>query len=185
MMVYGRYGRTGIYQIQDLLRMVNAEEDDIEIELENTKEIIAALPASNALVSNSTWFKEFVDKFKTDHINSEFYDLFLHKRDVSYTVADIYRFSRMHELHVTGWEEALVRTNLLIDAHIKDKHFLQQIKKQITQDQETIAELLSGDVGLHAVYASKINNSEADVKQLDNVVFIHGQVRASEASWPI
>src|SRR3989454_4932386 len=37
LMLYGKYGRTGVYQLQELLRRLNFDETDLEAKLANTK----------------------------------------------------------------------------------------------------------------------------------------------------
>ena len=40
LMVYGKYGRTSVYQTQDLLKIINSYQKDIEIELQNSIHIL-------------------------------------------------------------------------------------------------------------------------------------------------
>ena len=49
-MVYGQYGRTGVYQMQSLMRLVNQGVADATNKIRNTREVLASLPASN-------WFR--------------------------------------------------------------------------------------------------------------------------------
>ena len=46
-MLYAEYGRTGVYQMQDLMRRVNAGVTDIGEKLKNARAILACLPKTN------------------------------------------------------------------------------------------------------------------------------------------
>src|SRR6058998_370732 len=47
LMLYGKYGRTGVYQLQELLRRLNFDETDLEAKLANTKIVLDSLPKTN------------------------------------------------------------------------------------------------------------------------------------------
>ena len=84
-MIYGKYGRTGIYQIQDLMRLINSDETDMVVKVENTSRIIESLPPTN-------WFKR-APEVTSDHIRygaTGIYDLFLHSTDRAYSVPELY-----------------------------------------------------------------------------------------------
>ena len=55
-MVYGKYGRTGIYQMQELMRRVNTNITDYPTKISNFKKIYEQLPE---LPRNSTQFHTF------------------------------------------------------------------------------------------------------------------------------
>ena len=81
LMLYGRYGRTGVYQVQALMRLVNGGEADPRERIANTKAMLADLPATN-------WFKRGEELF-SDHVrfgDVGVYDLFLHEQDRAYSV---------------------------------------------------------------------------------------------------
>src|SRR5215831_13916479 len=84
LMVYALYGRTGVYQMQSLLRLVNEGASDAGERLTRTKEILAALPRGN-------WFKRGEELY-SDHQRGDAgtYDLLLHSRDRAYTVGELY-----------------------------------------------------------------------------------------------
>ena len=46
-MVYAKYGRTGVYQIQDLLRMANEGITSRQEEVKNAWDIVNILPKTN------------------------------------------------------------------------------------------------------------------------------------------
>ena len=83
LMVYGKYGRIGVYYIQDLLRIINKYWETIDEEVKVAKSILEILPGDN-------WFQttRFISRKGME--NTKIYDLLLHKRDVSYSVSELY-----------------------------------------------------------------------------------------------
>ena len=84
-MVYGTYGRTGIYQIQDLLKNINRHDHTMKNELKAAKDILKILPDDH-------WFRHFQFSDVNTMGDIGIYDLLLHKRDVSYTIPDLYEW---------------------------------------------------------------------------------------------
>ncbi|MEO7886748.1 MAG: class I SAM-dependent methyltransferase, partial [Polaromonas sp.] len=84
LMVYATTGRTGVYQMQSLMRMVNGAETDAQRKIANTRDILASLPPSN-------WFKRSED-LHHDHKmgDSGIYDLLLHSQDRAYSVGELF-----------------------------------------------------------------------------------------------
>jgi len=84
-LVYGLYGRTGVYQLQALLRVLNAGVADEAEQIANARAVLAALPASN-------WFKRG-EGLHGDHMaggDAGLFDLLLHPQDRASTVPDLY-----------------------------------------------------------------------------------------------
>jgi len=82
-MVYGEYGRTGLYQLQQSLRLLDRGETLAE-KLVFTRDLIGHLPANNWLLKNPV--------LGDDHDNlsdSEVVDRYLHSQDRAYTVPQI------------------------------------------------------------------------------------------------
>ncbi|MGH8848770.1 MAG: hypothetical protein ACREXQ_16220, partial [Polaromonas sp.] len=84
LMVYATTGRTGVYQLQALMRLVNGEQNDDQRKIANTRDLLASLPPSN-------WFMRGED-LHHDHKAGDagIYDLLLHSQDRSYTVGELF-----------------------------------------------------------------------------------------------
>ena len=82
-MLYGTYGRTGIYQVQELMRITSGNNHSINKELKLSKITLQCL-------STDHWFHHIpyndIDKMG----DTGLYDLLLHKRDVSYTIPEVF-----------------------------------------------------------------------------------------------
>ena len=80
LMVYGTYGRTGVYQVQKLFQTIGMRDTGLLRELEIAKSILKILPEDHSF--NHLPFNE---DMKMGHAG--IYDLLLHKRDTSFDVA--------------------------------------------------------------------------------------------------
>lgn len=90
LMVYAEVGRTGVYQMQDLLRLTRRSdvEDNtaaqISADIADARQVLAALPQSN-------WFKRGEDLYRDHRMgDAGLYDLLLHSRDRAYTVGQLF-----------------------------------------------------------------------------------------------
>ena len=92
LMVYAKYGRTGIYQTQDLLRIINTCEKAMFDEVANAKLVLRALPQYH-------WCHHvpLIDHETLE--STRIYDLLLHKRDVSYSVPDLYEWLQRSNIY--------------------------------------------------------------------------------------
>jgi len=165
-MIYGRYGRTGVYQIQELMRLVNGDEADRAKEVENTKIVLGSLPETN-------WFQragELLSDHKTDG-DIGIYDLFLHKQDRSYSIPEMYEFIDNSGLNFVEFTIPVVRHMLKPDEYIKDHALLERIAKYDNRTRQAIAELIIGNVFKHIFYVSNRKDTIASLDDLSNVPY--------------
>ncbi len=152
LMVYALYGRTGVYQMQSLMRLVNEGAPDASEQLARTKAILAALPRGN-------WFKRGEDLY-TEHRAEDagIYDLFLHSRDRAYTVGELYDWiESANGLHMTLSDVQRGRAPYL--PHLlmgpKPPNLLHQIRQFPLRKQQEIGELYGGTVQTHSFFATR------------------------------
>ncbi len=166
LMVYGAYGRTGVYQMQALMKLINGKEDDPEVKIKNTVKVLADLPPTH-------WFKRGESLF-SDHKKGKagIYDLFLHSVDKPFTVLEIYDWVERAGLHISDfcpnktmyWPETIIKDDLLLNA----------IKLKPKKVQQAVAELLRGDITKHEFYVSKNPRAKADIGNRDLIpYFLH------------
>ena len=172
LMVYGRYGRTGVYQMQDMLRRINQDVDDMQQRVDNTRWALQHLPDSNWLV------RGFRDAVLGDLLSSDvnIYDTLLHSCDRAYSVDELYKFVETSSLAIidfTGFTgndlsaKALYRPEI----YLRDGPLNELAKQLPRQQQQAIAEIYIGNRSLHTFYAARDADRAADVNDLDNIPF--------------
>jgi len=163
-MVYGQYGRTGVYQLQDLLRLVNEGVSSRAEEVMNAKLILRDLPPSN-------WFVRGEDLI-TDHKtfgDAGIYDLLLHKQDRAFTVPQLYELVEESGLHFVAFSTCDGRLRMDLRNLITDVSLLQRLLKKDLRTQQAAAELLLGNFIKHQFYVSRRADSVASFSDLENV----------------
>jgi SAM-dependent methyltransferase len=166
--VYAQYGRTAVYQIQDIMKIVNEGVKSRQEEVKNGWEVMNNLPATN-------WYNRGKDLL-LDHINHGdvgMYDMFLHKQDRAYTVPQIYDFVEKAKLNFVEFNSAHSRTVLNIARYIKDPVLLERLKKMDKSKQQAMCEIMCGSIIKHSFYVSKKEKPVAKLTDLDNVPYIY------------
>jgi 2-polyprenyl-3-methyl-5-hydroxy-6-metoxy-1,4-benzoquinol methylase len=169
LMLYAQHGRTGVYQMQTLMRLVNEGQDDMGARLANARKVLASLPPTN-------WFKRGEDQF-SDHArwgDAGLYDLFLIERDRAYTVPETYAFVERAGLHLIDY--CWARERLMIDpeTYVTDPALLARIAAMPLPERRAIGELISGRLTRQHVYAAPQPDRVADPDDPDNVPFLVG-----------
>ncbi len=165
LMLYGRYGRTGVYQMQELMRRINRDEPDLPAKIANTKSVLAGLPKTN-------WFKRGED-LTGDHRefgDAGIVDMLLHAQDRAFTVDELYELVEGCRLHVGELIER-GRSKYKVEWYLRDRRLLDKIVALPRRDQQAIAELLAGDIIVHNFYVARKADTVAALDDLRNVPF--------------
>lgn len=169
LMVYAKYGRTAVYQIQDLMKMVNEGVTDRADEVKNARSILTSLPATN-------WYARSQDLISDvqNYGDIGIYDLFLHKQDRCYSIPELYDFVETAGLNFVQFAETKPRLTLKIENYVRDTEMLKRLKDMPLRKQHTIAELIAGNIIKHTFYASNSKDSVAEISDLNNVPLFFG-----------
>jgi len=178
LMVYAAYGRTGVYQMQALMRLINAGELDPAQQIDRTRQILGCLPATN-------WFKRG-ETLVGDHQNGDagIYDLLLHSQDRAYTVGELYEWLvDGHGLNVELTDVERGRSSYL--PHLlmgtSPPEVLDAIRAMPLRRQHQIAELFHGRVQTHSCYLTRSANCKAAYGDPDCIPFLfHEPVTGAE-----
>ncbi len=165
LMLYGKYGRTGVYQVQELLRRINQDEADLRTRIENTKAVLAGLPKTN-------WFKRGED-LTGDHRefgDAGIVDMLLHAQDRPFTVEELYDLVEGCNLQVIELLER-GRYNYKVESYIRDTRILDKVGALSRKQQQAIAELIAGDMIVHNFYVARKADRVATPDDLRNVPF--------------
>jgi SAM-dependent methyltransferase len=167
LMVYAKYGRTGIYQVQELMRLVNQDEPDFGEHIRNTRSVLSSLPPSN-------WFKRGAE-LATDHLSfgdAGIYDLFLHAQDRAYSIPELHEWLGSCGLRFTCFTFENVRYQPR--QYIRDTRLLKKISALPEVDQQAIAELVSGDIIKHTFYCAPGERQPPQITDGEMVPFLWG-----------
>src|SRR5437899_7889776 len=165
LMLYGKYGRTGVYQLQELLRRINLDATDLQAKLVNTKIVLDSLPKTN-------WFKRSEDIIG-DH--NEFgdagiVDLLFDAEDRPFTVDELYDLVEGCGLPVIELIER-GRSKSKVESYIRDKRILDRVSALPRRQQQAIAELIGVGMIVHKLSVGRRRDTEAPLEDLRNVPF--------------
>lgn len=149
-MLYGELGRSGVYAMQDMLRMLaTAETAPAQERLDLTRRLLGCLPRGNLLRRNP---------YVTDHLENDdahLFDLFLHARDHAYRVPEIAAMAGRAGLRVVAFvPEALYDPA----TSITDPKLSARTQKLEPLQRAAFAELLAGSLRKHIFYLVKADN---------------------------
>lgn len=145
LMVYGMFGRAGVYEVQDLLRRLAPIDEAPEARLAMAKRLVPALPSTNPLVRNP---------FVRDHVgggDAGLYDLLLHPRDRAYRVDDVHVLCDEAGLTVLKFIEPCAYDPA---TYVRDPHLRRVLTDLPPRDRQAAAELLAGNMTKHVFYAA-------------------------------
>src|SRR3989441_12223585 len=146
LMLYGKYGRTGVYQLQELLRRLNFDETGLEAKLANTKIVLDSLPKTN-------WFKrsEAIIGDHKEFGDAGIVDLLLHAQDRAFTVDELYDLVEGCDLRVVELIER-GRSKYKVEPYTRDifkyldgERSLKELFEQIRRDHGKTEQQLPND----------------------------------------
>jgi len=159
LMLYGEYGRAGVYPAQAMLRLLGAPEiAGAGARVGLARRLLDALPETN-------WLKR--NPFVGDHLAGDdagLYDLLLHSRDRAFTVPEIARLAAGAGLAITGFVEPALYDPLL---HVADEDLRARLAALPWIERCAFAELLLGSLKRHVFYAVSEERAEAALARPD------------------
>lgn len=163
LMVYGEYGRRGVYEIQEALRaFAPATLPDAE-RIARTKRLLGRLPKTNWLRRNP-----FVQDHQTGG-DAGIYDLLLHARDRAYRVAEFAAMVEGAGLEITRF---ITPAAYEPATYLNDPLLLNQTNSLPLTERAAVAEALAGNLRKHVVYAAPLARAQDAVAQPENLDLI-------------
>lgn len=148
MMVYGEFGRIGVYPIQEMMRSL-VPEGPPAFRLEMTKRLLKQIPKTNWLRRNP---------FIADHLeqgDAGLFDLFLHARDRAYRIPEIAAMLEAADLRPTAFIQPAVYDPA---SYLTDRSLLNPLEGSTWIERCAFSELLVGNMRKHIFYAVKKRN---------------------------
>ena len=148
LMVYGRLGRTGVYEMQDLLRTIAGEGSPRE-RIARARKLLSDLPATNWLARNPNL---------SDHLeggDAGLFDLLLHARDVAFSVEEVHALVGGAGLRLVTFIEPGRYDPL---SHVRDPALRRGLAALDPVAAAGFAEKLTGAMARHVCYAVRADN---------------------------
>lgn len=147
-MLYGQYGRTGVYPLQEMLRTIAPPSMAIEDRIAMAKRLMRFLPTTNLFRRNP---------YLNDHVtggDAGLYDLLLHSCDRAYTVPEIGMLAAGANLRVVAFLEPV---RYEPSTYMSDPVIARQASSLPLLERAAFAERLAGNLRTHVFYATRAN----------------------------
>ncbi|GAB3647594.1 class I SAM-dependent methyltransferase [Ramlibacter alkalitolerans] len=169
LMVYGRYGRTDIYAMQDLMRLVDPGEADLPTQLADLKACMRALPPAHLLMRGRS--REQLEAQLADDANLA--DTFLHAQDRAYTVPELHRFVEQAGLAIVNFTNfaRTLRLEYEPESYLGGQALAARLAARTPKERHGIGELLHGHMYVHGFYAARPGRTPASFLDPDMVPF--------------
>jgi SAM-dependent methyltransferase len=145
-MLYGEYGRSGVYPLQQMLQTLAPLSMAIEDRLAMAKRLIRFLPTTNLFRRNP---------YLNDHVtggDAGLYDLLLHSCDRAFTVPQIGQMAASSGLRVVAFLEPV---RYEPSTYMSDPVIARQTSSLPLLDRAAFAERLAGNLRTHVFYATR------------------------------
>ncbi|GMI40038.1 hypothetical protein TrCOL_g11668 [Triparma columacea] len=158
-MVYGDLGRTGIYDVQRMMRLMKESESsdeqwspqlDEQEEVDSLRDLLGALPETSRVRRNEPFWESVEGEVAT---GAGAFDLFLHSQDRAYTVRELYEWVEGEAgLTMVGFNEGgLYKPALWLSPSASDE-LLERVNDLDERRKMDMAELLHGAIQRHSFY---------------------------------
>ncbi len=172
LMVYAPHGRTGVYMLQDALRLLAPAGGTPAARLDVAKRVMRHLP-------ETAWLRR--NGFLDDHVNggdAGLYDLLLNPRDRAFTVRELHALLADEGLAVTCWVEPARYDPLPL---LPDPRLRARVEALEPVDRAALAEALAGNVSAHIVYCVRADEQRARADFMaDDAVPVTREVSGAE-----
>ena len=189
LMLYATTGRTGVYQMQALMRLVNtpppggATPDDAR-KIANTRDLLPSLPPFNGF--------KLSEALHRDHTMGDagIYDLLLHSQDRSYSVGELFDWlgdggshgKQGHGMHLSFTDVQRGRSPYLPRMVLGNKPpaMATALAALPRRQQYEIAELLIGSIITHSLYVTRSAACTAPYGNADYIPFFFHEPLSGE-----
>jgi len=146
LMIYAPHGRTGVYMLQDALRLLAPAETAPTARLDVAKRVMRHMP-------ETAWLRK--NGFLDDHVNggdAGLYDLLLNPRDRAFSVPELHALLDGEGLAVTCWVEPIRYDPRPL---LPDPRLRARLEALDTVERAAVAEALAGNISAHIVYVRR------------------------------
>jgi hypothetical protein len=178
-MLYAKYGRRSVYDMQSLLRSYLPEEATIPEKVALTRQLLEKLPPTNSFVKDiNRWnFEISKEGFGDEGI----YDLLLHSQDRCFTVSGVYDLAESAKLELLSFIDRANEYNpfALVDPNLNTDH----LKGLNIRQKQIIAEKIGCELNTHEFYLGHPNRHKpAQLDDEDNTLTLMGKMHGDHAT---
>ena len=171
LMLYAKYGRMAVYQMQEILRLINHDTTVPQETVDNAKVILNAIP-------NGNWFLSSPPIVMNEIASGDaaIYDMLLHSQDRAYSIPELYEYLRASGLDLIElYPDEFVLGKKQYDPvlYIKDAALLEKAKRLPREKQQQLAELLNGKICKHTFHAARKLPPLPSIADPDMVPFLN------------
>jgi len=152
-MVYGQYGRTGVYMLQNMFRLLALDQSEGDLNI--VKETLAILPKHHVV-------REYLNRARDTKYDAGLVDTFLHAQDTAYTVAGCLELVARANLNFMGWWD-----NLLYYPE-GQLNLKTRLYREVTALPDALVwqfmELFNGTLGQHCFCACHVERAQRSYK---------------------
>jgi SAM-dependent methyltransferase len=161
LMVYAPHGRTGIYMLQDALRLLAPMDQPIAARLDTARRVLRHLP-------ETAWFR--FNQHVRDHViggDAGVFDLLLNPRDRAFTVPEFAALLTEVGLEPVCWVEPVRYDPTLL---LPDPRLRARVESLDPLARAALAEALAGNLSVHVVYCVRTGEAPARADPMDPTV---------------
>ena len=163
LMLYGKYGRQAVYDMQALLRTYLPAGLSMQEKIQSTRRLLDALPKSNSFVRNlAAWKSEIAIDGGGD---AGLYDLLLHSQDRCFDVPGLYALAQSAGLHLLSFAHGADAYDPM--NHVTDRGVAEYIESLDLPQQQALAEQFVGSIRKHAFFLARKPKRGASLRDED------------------
>ncbi len=159
LMLYGAVGRSGVYDVQEVLRRLAPPELGAEPRVDLARRLLRQLPPTNRLRRNPA----VVDHLRDD--DAALFDLLLHGRDRAYTVPEVHALLAGAGLAAVAFVEPWRYDPA---SYLNDATLLRRVQALAREERQALAELIAGNMKVHVCYAVRAERAGLAVARPDS-----------------
>jgi ubiquinone/menaquinone biosynthesis C-methylase UbiE len=171
-MLYGKYARREVYDLQELLRDYLPPDIGIAEKVALGRRLLDNLPESNSFKRNiAFWQEEYSSEGYGD---AGFFDLLLHSQDRCFDVREIYELAARQALHVVGFPcrgERYDPCNLVSDPEVRDR-----LASMPIAEQQALAEKICCTLRKHEFFLTRRTDTVASLENEDSALLLIGSL---------
>ncbi len=166
LMLYAKYGRQSVYDMQALLRTYLPAGLPMTEQVRIARRLIAALPPSNSFIRNLDLWKYEISTEGYGDIG--LYDLLLHSKDRCFEVPELYALAKGCGLHLLGFMTRQADYDPL--SHISDVEIRKHLEEMDLPQRHALAEKIACNIDKHEFFLARQPDRSASLTDEHNAL---------------